>query len=121
MVISAAHSSRLVLRSDDEAEGDDDSSPESVVCDETPEEQVNDDGQAEVQDETESVEESEGNPQDKTKSVVDNLSNADDEELPMEIDSIDRDCVEEEIQNELVSQIHEKILEMPHLISVLLE
>jgi len=84
MKIEAAHSSRLVLRSDNEAEGDgdDDSDSESDVCDETPEEQVNDDGQAEVQDETERVEESEGNPQDKTKSVVDNLSNADDAELP---------------------------------------
>ena len=37
----------------------------------------------------------------------------------MEIDSMDQDCVEEAIQNELVSQIHEMILEMLHLICLL--
>ena len=80
MVISTAHSSCLVLRGDDEAESNDDSDHGSD-WDEMPEEQVNDNAEAGAQNETECVEEIEGN---RPKSVVDNLSNADDEEISMD-------------------------------------
>jgi len=105
MVISAAHSSCLVLRSNDVREGDDESEPGSDTFNKTPEEEINDDTEDGIPCETESTQESEGDPQEE---VADDLGNAEYEEAPMEIDSMNHNCIEEAVQKELVSQIQEK-------------
>lgn len=113
MVISTAHSSHLVLRSEDAGEGDDEdvgegddeSEPGSDTCNKTPEEEIDDDTEAGIPCETESAQESKGDPQEE---VADNLGNAEDEEAPMEINSMNHNCVEEAVQEELISQIQEK-------------
>jgi len=55
----------------DDSEGGDDSEFEGDACHDTPEEVADNDAQANVRDEWESVEESEGNPQDNDESFKD--------------------------------------------------
>lgn len=119
MVISAAHSSRLILQNDEDSEDDNDSMPdetpnEEADDDETPEENVDDDGAPgdgsdEMFEEIDDIRDEDGSLEDHSQ---------DNERL---LSSSGTEIASDRTEHELVSQMKKTILETTHLMSILSE